>query len=304
MLRCVIIDSVSNAITHGGGDTKLEYWVEQGRVETPRRDLLNVLITNLAKPGSKSLTEERVALLIQRQSTDPMADQHSTGIGLGSATYSMRALRGDVKLTQDGERVSCLLTLPVVAADSAGGENTSTFMRDVEIDSPPYMGTELSGTDSADMLNANEAAYAAPPDQPPPLRIATLDDSPTITRMYGSTLHRLFNIPKDNVRALGIDVEHARNAVTLLLATSPDIIILDQMLDYTNSAGMCFYGTDVATDLRATGYEGFICLCTAGARDMACPATVDLLIDKLGLPVTVAAIKAAFRPSPAGIAMY
>lgn len=45
---------------------------------------------------------------------------------------------------------------------------------------------------------------------------------------------------------------------------APDVLILDQHLDYS---GVILYGTDVAQRLRTAGYGGFICVRSANATE-------------------------------------
>jgi hypothetical protein len=139
MLRCVVIDTLTNAISHGDGDVRLEYWVTShvpaGAAQHASGDGLcstgaatelwwrsdsarvHVKVTNRARADRPRLTSERVAKLTQGGIDDPTRDEHSTGIGLGSSTYSLRALGGDVVLAQIGDVVSCVLTLPVKDVD-------------------------------------------------------------------------------------------------------------------------------------------------------------------------------------------
>ena len=108
-------------------------------------------------------------------------------------------------------------------------------------------------------------------------------------------LHTCIGVPKCNVRALGLDHEHARCAVAHLLITPPpDIIILDQMLDYTATHGVCYYGTTIADELRAAGFKGFICICTADPLKIKCSDSIQMMIDKNGVPRTAATIKARY----------
>jgi hypothetical protein len=139
MLRCVVIDTLTNAISHGDGDVRLEYWVTPyAPVDAAQRasdDVsrvtgatatswwcagsarVHVRVTNRVRADRPRLTSMRVAQLTQGGIDDPTRDEHSTGVGLGSSTYSLRALGGDVVLTQDGDIVSCLLTLPAREVD-------------------------------------------------------------------------------------------------------------------------------------------------------------------------------------------
>ena len=139
MLRCVVIDTLMNAITHGDGDVRLEYWVTPYRpagsalraLESLRLSgaaaeswwragsaRMHVRVTNRARADRPRLTSARVAQLTQGDIDDSTRGEHSTGIGLGSSTYSLHALGGYVVLTQDGDIVSCLLTLPARDVDS------------------------------------------------------------------------------------------------------------------------------------------------------------------------------------------
>ena len=108
-------------------------------------------------------------------------------------------------------------------------------------------------------------------------------------------LHTCIGVPKGNVRALGIDHEHARCAVAHLLITPPpDIIILDQMLDYTLTHGMCYYGTTIADELRAAGFKGFICICTADPLKIKGSDNFQMVLDKQGVPRTAAVLKTGY----------
>ena len=107
-------------------------------------------------------------------------------------------------------------------------------------------------------------------------------------------LHACIGVPKGNVRALGLDHEHARCAVAQLLTPLPDIIILDQILDYTATYGICYYGTTIAAELRAKGFKGFICVCTADPQLITHTDSIQMVIDKQGLPRTAAVIKAGY----------
>ena len=279
LLRCVLIDSIANAISHGNGNTQVEFWVQRSTLK------LCVRIQNDARPGVPPLSQEFVAALTKGQAENPTRDNHSTGIGLGSSTYSLRALGGDLELSQDGGRVSCLLTLPVKLDLSSDrpSPNDSTSPDSSSITDQ----LTVSGVPAVPLTNAVA-------DQG--LQIVTLDDSLIITRMYALTLHKYFDVPKRNVRAIGLDVEHARSAVkTLLSPPRADIIILDQLIDYTTTHGECYFSTDVAKQLRAEGYSGYICLCTASAPDFEClPTSINIVIDKQGVPLTASKIKCAY----------
>ena len=110
-------------------------------------------------------------------------------------------------------------------------------------------------------------------------------------------------MPPGNVRALGLYHEHARCAVVqLLTAPRPDIIILDQMLDYTATHGVCYYGTTIAAELRAAGFAGFLCICTADPQLIAHSESIQLVIDKQGVPRTAAVVKAGYCAWLAGTA--
>ena len=108
-------------------------------------------------------------------------------------------------------------------------------------------------------------------------------------------LHSCIGVPKGNVRALGLDHEHSRCAVAHLLSTPPpDIIILDQTLDYTLTHGLCYYGTTIADELRASGFKGFICVCTADPPKTKRSDSIQMVIDKQGVPRTAAVITAGY----------
>ena len=66
-----------------------------------------------------------------------------------------------------------------------------------------------------------------------------------------------------------------------------------QLLDYSVTHGICFYGTVITKDLRKAGYEGFVCICTASV-DLISAEGVDLIIEKSSIPETADAIKAAY----------
>ena len=52
----------------------------------------------------------------------------------------------------------------------------------------------------------------------------------TVCSRYGLLFPKFFGIPAGNVKALGMDVNHARNAVAHLMEPPlPDIIVLDQV---------------------------------------------------------------------------
>ena len=68
LLRCVLIDSVANAISHGNGNTHVEFWVHR------RTSKLYVLIQNDARPGVPPLSEEFVAALAKGQVDNPTRD--------------------------------------------------------------------------------------------------------------------------------------------------------------------------------------------------------------------------------------
>ena len=85
---------------------------------------------------------------------------------------------------------------------------------------------------------------------------------------------------------LGDDVQETRDAVKHIIAP-PDIVVLDQHLDYLQDVGSAYLGTEIARELRDKGYRGCVCLCTASAPEMLdkpLPAGVDFVFDKGGAP--------------------
>ena len=67
----------------------------------------------------------------------------------------------------------------------------------------------------------------------------------------------------------------------------PDIVVLDQHLDYIEDVGREYLGTDIARELRDKGYRGCVCLCTASAPEMLdkpLPVGIDFVLDKGGAP--------------------
>ena len=134
LLRCALVDSIANALSHGTGDVRLEYWVSSrpGQASTIRsgerhfgRDddgdeaeppplMLHTAIYNELKPDTPPLTRARVAALLKDGATHGGGTDHS-GMGLASVRFMLRSLGGGLELTQrePGGEVEALLSLPV-----------------------------------------------------------------------------------------------------------------------------------------------------------------------------------------------
>ena len=80
----------------------------------------------------------------------------------------------------------------------------------------------------------------------------------------------------------------------MLITPPPDIIILDQNLDFAQTHGKCYYGTTIADELRAADFKGFICVCTADPPKVKRSSSFQMVIDKHGVPHTAAVIKAGY----------
>ena len=143
--------------------------------------------------------------------------------------------------------------------------------------------------------------------QPQLMRVLTVDDSKLINRLYRRRLPVLLGVPETNVRVLGSEQE-VRNAVDEIFAFQPDVVVLDQNIDFVASTGMCYLGTKIAHELRARGFVGLVCLCTADAsvesievssgfkqKDDASESqcqhsTIDLILEKSDVAQMAAAV--------------
>ena len=178
-----------------------------------------MIVSNLARPGAEIIDDAIFQTIINSDSADLSLhhDTHSTGIGIRSATLSLRALGGDMHMWQDKGVVYCVLTLPIYPTEINGNPADN----DEEVKTTP-------STDEAEVSTAAPLVSLSTDSSCPNLVIKTLDDSRTITKMYSTVLPKYFEVPVVNVTALGLDIDHARNAVKHLML-APDIIVLDQV---------------------------------------------------------------------------
>ena len=116
-----------------------------------------------------------------------------------------------------------------------------------------------------ELVPASDAAAAAPapvdaPPFPPGLSIMCLDDSAVARESLGAIIPQ--KVPTAAVVTFGRDAEDAARFQPAALAGA-DIVILDQNVDIP---GRELLGTDVARELLADGYRGFLCI--RSANDM------------------------------------
>ena len=117
------------------------------------------------------------------------------------------------------------------------------------------------------------------------VRVVTVEDSPLINKLYRRVLPARLGVEPANVRVLGSEYE-VRHAVDEILSFRPDAVILDQNIDFLSSAGVFYYGTKIASELRSRGFDGLVCLNTADSNEVSALANVsdgcgvDLIITK------------------------
>jgi len=278
LLRCALVDSITNAMTHGQGAVRVEYWVDANL------SMLFVGVYNRLKADAPPLTRERIEDLFKEGMSHGGGISNS-GKGLSSVKFMLSSLGGALVLSQlecAGE-VECLLSLPVCDVVPWRTETTA-----VTAIAPPATAEPVTFLDLPKQRDAN-------------FRVVALDDSQLFSKIYRKLLHAKLGLPQENVIVLSTNDE-ARDAANIILGIRPAIVLLDQNIDFISTSGVCYFGTHIALELRERGFEGFVCLCTAHAGNIAAlsPADlkqigIDLIVDKSTVAVIAAEILAGFN---------
>ena len=128
----------------------------------------------------------------------------------------------------------------------------------------------------------------------------SFDDQKLINKMNRRGLASQLGLHARHVTVYGDDEAETRGAVEHILQATPrpDVVLLDQCLDYMPSHSVSYLGTNIASDLADRSFEGFVVLCTASApvfiREGRTFPGVNAIVDKNGVGNVAAQVIAAF----------
>ena len=92
LMRCALVDTISNALSHGVGGARVEYWVQPlSWKSSPKVPMLHVGVYNWPKPDAPALTDERITELFEDGTTHGGGGDNS-GMGLASVRFMLQVI--------------------------------------------------------------------------------------------------------------------------------------------------------------------------------------------------------------------
>jgi len=247
---------------------------------------IELSITNRQVPGKR--LPENAHLFFERgtRGAQVVGGRLSNGFGLADALQSAKAAGGTVSLREHviAEVWYTTFTVCLPASQSAASDSVAIGVapeppKDAPVTPPPKRPTAPA---ALYLHNGGAAAKIAPISErrpfPEGLTVVACDDE----RVQRKVLKRLI-LPKLHAAeaslVLGENEDEIRSVVPQTLALEADIVILDQNLFHGG-----IVGTQLAGELRAAGFGGFIVLRTGSSGEQFLKhrerGLLDLVVDK------------------------
>ena len=277
----VLEDAWSNALKYGDGTKfrpELSAQLPEGRIE--------LSVTNRQMPGKR--LPGNADVLFERGVTGTQATLLSEGFGLADARQTAEAAGGTVSLEEhlrgDVWFTTFTVSLPALRLDCASVDVAPEPLMPEKVGAPekvavppPALAASRYRVGDAAAGEGGEAA-AVGEAFPKALTVLACDDERTQRRVLEKIFLGKLDASPESV-VLGADLEEIQSVVSVAKILKPDIVILDQNLIHGN-----VIGAEVADELRAAGFDGFIVLRTGstaeGLRRLQNHASVDLAIGK------------------------
>ena len=305
VLRIVLAEAISNAITYGDPITPLRCQIAL------EGSMLSVRLININREGVKRLSAAQCAAVFMPGFKVHAVSSTSDGVGLDTALKATTAAAGRVSLstekTADGRDCTIFnLSLPVLP--TMAGHTAVPIIAEQEV-----AGSAIKCSQPlVPTVNGNRTDVARPATHTTPpasivapsthgtLFCAGIDDSPLMQQSQELLFRHVLKADMEKSRSIGTTIQEqlaftdfAFGIVDAQLQPLPsphcpaDIVVLDQNI------ATDLLGSQLASELRSRGFQGVVCILTgstgAELEELRALAGVDIVHSKGYDPYTLSA---------------